>query len=104
MNEVIRRLILGLSGASLLLPSLAGAANLANGNHVFQKHCANCHGPRGLSVNPGVPNFARNEGLTQPDMMLLQMVKTGRKGQPPFFGILSDQDILDALAFSRTLR
>jgi cytochrome c6 len=83
---------------------MAFAANLANGNRVYQQHCSNCHGPRGLSINSGVPNFARNEGLQKPDMMLLQVVKTGRKGQPPFFGILADQDILDALAFSRTLR
>jgi cytochrome c6 len=52
----------------------------------------------------GVPNFAKGEGLRQPDMMLVQMVKTGRKGQPPFMGILADNDILDALAYSRTLR
>lgn len=90
--------------AGTLAPTTAQAADMAKGNRIYQQHCANCHGPRGLSINPGTPNFARGEGLQKADMMLLQTVKTGRKGQPPFFGILSDQDILDALAFSRTLR
>lgn len=104
MKNGICMTVVALATTALLAPSLAFAANLANGNRIYQQHCSNCHGPRGLSINPGVPNFARNEGLQKPDMMLLQVVKTGRKGQPPFFGILPDQDILDALAFSRTLR
>jgi cytochrome c6 len=104
MKRVKSLAVAVLGAANLFMPSLASAANLANGNRIYQQHCANCHGPRGVSVNPGVPNFARNEGLRQSDMMLLQTVKTGRKGQPPFFGILPDQEILDALAFSRTLR
>jgi hypothetical protein len=37
-------------------------------------------------------------------MMLMQTVKSGKKGQPPFFGILNDQQILDSLAYIRTLR
>jgi cytochrome c6 len=93
-----------LAAFAALLPATAAAADLAKGNRIYMQHCANCHGPRGQAVNPGVPNFYRGEGLVQPDMMLLQTVKIGRKGQPPFFGILSDQDILDALAYSRMLR
>lgn len=90
--------------AMSLVATSASAADLAKGNRIYQQHCSNCHGPRGLAISPGVPSFARGEGLRQADMMLMQTVKTGRKGQPPFLGILSDQDILDALAFSRTLR
>lgn len=102
MKACTKYLTAALIGLQSLVPAIA--ADLAKGNRVYQQHCANCHGPRGLSINPGVPNFARGEGLQRPDMMLMQVVKTGRKGQPPFLGIISDQDILDALAFSRTLR
>lgn len=103
MKPIIHVIFAGLFTAGLL-PVSALAADLAKGNRVYQMHCQTCHGPRGMAINPGVPNFARGEGLQQPDMMLLQTVKTGRRGQPPFFGILPDQDILDALAYSRTLR
>lgn len=89
---------------SLCLPTAAPAADLAKGNRIYMQHCASCHGPRGMSLNPGTPNLARNEGLQKADMMLLQTIKMGRGGQPPFFGILTDQDILDTLAYSRTLR
>lgn len=80
------------------------AADLMRGQQVYSMHCVACHGPRGLSVSPNTPSFAKGEGLGQSDMMLLQSVKTGKKGQPPFFGILTDQQILDSLAYSRTLR
>lgn len=93
-----------LLAVALLLPVAAFAADLAKGHRVYMQHCANCHGPSGISVMAGAPNLARQEGLRQPDMMLLQTIKAGRRGQPPFMGILSDPDILDALAYARTLR
>lgn len=104
MTRLLKCSVTVLSAVLLLLPTMASAADLARGQRVYQQHCSNCHGPRGLSVMAGVPNFAKGEGLRQPDMMLVQMVKTGRNGQPPFMGILADNDILDALAYSRTLR
>ena len=82
----------------------AAAVDLMRGQRVYMSHCVSCHGPRGLSLSPNTPNFARGEGMSQPDMMLLQSVKMGIRTQPPFFGILSDQEILDSLAYIRTLR
>lgn len=98
-----------LAGASMLVSALlasfpSAAADLMRGQRVYMSHCVSCHGPRGMSVAPNTPNFARGEGLVQPDMMLLQTVKMGVRSQPPFFGILSDQEILDSLAYIRTLR
>lgn len=91
--------IAALSGATPVL-----AADMMRGQQVYMTHCVSCHGPRGISISPGTPSFARGEGLAQPDMMLVQSIKTGKKGQPPFFGILNDQQILDSLAYIRTLR
>lgn len=93
----------------LAVTTLAGAspafaADMMRGQQIYMAHCVSCHGPRGLSVAPNTPSFAKGEGLGQPDMMLMQMVKSGRKGQPSFFGILNDQQILDSLAYIRTLR
>jgi cytochrome c6 len=91
-----------LAGAIASFPAVA--IDLVHGQKVYDMHCLSCHGAHGVSVAPGAPNFVRGEGLMQPDMMLLQSVKLGKMAQPPFFGILSDQDITDALAYARTLR
>jgi len=90
--------------AGLASSVAANAADMMRGQKVYMTHCVACHGPRGISVAPNTPNFAKGEGLSQPDMMLLQSVKMGKKAQPPFFGILSDQEILDSLAYIRTVR
>jgi cytochrome c6 len=84
--------------------SLAVAANIAQGQQLYGMHCAACHGPRGEGVVPEAPKFRMGERLDQPDIVLMQSVKSGKKTMPPFFGILQDAQILDVLAFVRTLR
>ncbi len=83
---------------------LASAMNLARGQQLYNLHCAACHGSRGEGVVPEAPKFQLGERMEQPDMTLLQSIKTGKKGMPPFFGILQDAQILDVLAYVRTLR
>jgi cytochrome c6 len=82
----------------------AMAANFVQGQQLYQMHCAACHGGRGEGVMPDAPKFRLGERLDQPDMVLMQSVKTGKKTMPPFFGILQDGQILDVLAYVRTLR
>jgi cytochrome c6 len=88
----------------LTVSGMAQAANMANGQRLYNMHCAACHGPRGEGVNPDAPKFRLGERLEQPDMILMQSVKTGKKTMPPFFGLLQDPQILDILAYVRTLR
>ncbi|RIX49885.1 MAG: cytochrome c [Rhodocyclales bacterium GT-UBC] len=92
--------------AVLLVASVAPclAANPANGQRLYNMHCAACHGPRGEGVHPEAPKFRMGERLEQPDLVLMQSVKTGKKTMPPFFGVLQDPQILDILAYVRTLR
>lgn len=78
-------------------------ADLARGAELYQRHCANCHGPNGDSTWPGAPNIARREGMMQTDMALLQKLRVGRGAKPGFQGIMSDPDILSVIAYSRTL-
>lgn len=80
------------------------AANFVQGQQIYQMHCAACHGSRGEGVMPDTPKFRLGERLDQPDMVLMQSVKSGKKTMPPFFGILQDGQILDVLAYVRTLR
>ena len=90
--------------AIFLAPPAASAANLMRGQQIYQMHCAACHGLRGEGIAPEAPKFRLGERLEQPDMMLLQSVKTGKKTMPPFFGILKDPELLDVLGYVRTLR
>jgi len=40
----------------------------------------------------------------QSDLALLASFKSGKNAMPSYIGILSDAEILDVIAFSRTLR
>ena len=87
----------------LILCFPAGAADVMRGAQVYRQYCATCHGMQGQSTWPGAPSFARNESLLQPDQRLLERIRAGRNAMPAYRGILSDQDILNVIAFSRTL-
>jgi len=82
----------------------ASAADVIKGAQIYAKHCAACHGPSGVSVMPGAPHIARGERLMQPDMALLATLRTGKNAMPAYLGILTDREILDVIAYSRTLR
>jgi cytochrome c6 len=42
--------------------------------------------------------------MMQPDAGLLASIRSGRNAMPAYAGILTDRDILDVIAFMRTLR
>jgi len=82
----------------------ARAADVIKGAQIYSRHCAACHGPNGTSVMPNAPHLARGERLMQPDMALLASFKAGKNAMPSYMGILSDAEMLDVIAYSRTLR
>lgn len=90
--------------ALALAASPARAADAIKGGQLYGMHCAACHGPAGISVMPGAPDFARQERLLQPDLALLANIRAGKNAMPAFQAILRDNDILDIIAFIRTLR
>lgn len=79
------------------------AADMFKGKQIYAVNCAVCHGQNGRSTFPGAPNFARQEGLLKPDFTILSTIRSGRNAMPAFFGILSDRDIMDVIAYIRTL-
>ena len=101
-----RRYCGGMLGALALVLGSAcvQAADIIKGSQIYAMHCASCHGPSGISVIPGVPNLARAERMLQSDLALLASLKAGKNTMPAYMGILTDQQILDVIAFSRTLR
>lgn len=82
----------------------AGAADLARGGQVYALHCATCHGPAGQGGIPGAPKFNRGERLMQSDFTLLATVRRGKNVMPAFGGVLRDREILDVIAYLRTLQ
>lgn len=91
-------------GLALLMPGVsANAADTNKGRQLFAANCAICHGQSGRSVMPGAPNFDRGEGLMRPDFTLLASIRGGKNAMPAYQGLLADRDILDVIAFLRTL-
>lgn len=81
----------------------AYAADPVKGGEIYTVHCASCHGVSGDSVMLTAPNFNQGEGLMQPDLVILNSIKSGKNAMPAYRGILSDRDILDVVAYLRTL-
>lgn len=100
----MRTLFVAWCALVLLSATPARAADPSHGAQLYALHCQGCHGRTGVSVMPGAPNLARGEGLMQADMSILAAIKSGKNAMPGYFGILKDQDILDVIAYMRTLR
>lgn len=89
--------------AMALFAASAGAADVQRGNTIYSSHCAVCHGSSGTPVMPGAPNFRRMESLMRPDMQLMMAIRNGKGAMPGYFGVLRDREILDVVAYLRTL-
>lgn len=81
----------------------AVAADIDKGGTLYATHCAACHGANGNPVMPGAPNFRRIETLMKPDTQLLTVIRSGKGVMPGYFGVLRDREILDVVAYLRTL-
>lgn len=91
---------------ALALAAFAGgasAADIQRGTSLYSTHCAVCHGSNGAPVMPGAPNFRRLEGLLRPDAQLMTAIRNGKGAMPAYYGILRDREILDVVAYLRTL-
>lgn len=100
---MIRKLFFGLLIVAPLLSFEVVAANTANGQQLYARNCALCHGARGLSTMASAPNFKRGEGLFQSDFDILRHIEQGKNACPAFIGIMREQQMLDVIAYMRTL-
>jgi cytochrome c6 len=98
------------NSGSLLLATLLGlashgvhAADVGNGNTIYEKHCLICHGPQGAPTWPGTPDFRRGASLMKPDAQLLSAIRYGKGPMPGYLGLLKESDVRDVTAYLRTL-
>ena len=82
----------------------AYAADPRKGATLYSQYCSDCHGNRGVPNMPGVPDFSRNQHLMQSDLVLVKSISVGKGMMPAFQGRLSESDILDVIAYLRTLQ
>ncbi len=88
---------------ALLAAGPAAAADTHKGKNLYQAQCAICHGSEGRATMPGAPSFDRGEQMLRADMALLTLIRSGKNAMPAFQGRLSDRDIMDVIAYIRTL-
>ncbi len=96
----------GLAGVVFALASFqsAYAGNPFNGKAPYQRFCIMCHGERGESKLIGVPNFSRGEAVvSSTDPTLMSVIKNGKGVMPGFQGQIKDAEILDIIAYLRTM-
>ncbi|MDH4107995.1 MAG: cytochrome c [Gammaproteobacteria bacterium] len=95
-----------LAGAVAVLGALdrAVAADYFNGREVYELHCQSCHGFDGRSMDPGTPDFTRGESLFVPDSDLYRQIRDGVGAMPAYRGLIEDNEILDVIAYVRSLQ
>lgn len=101
--KINRNIFVLLIFMSLLCGVTVFAADPQQGGKLYVKKCQNCHGSTGLSDLPGLPDFSRSQGLLKSDNDLLNFIRAGQGMMPAFRGLLTDREILDVIAYLRTL-
>lgn len=104
MSFVLRNFTTVLAAVLLLSSGASQGADSIKGRQLYIANCAMCHGQTGKSTMPGAPNFNRGEKLMRPDGSLLTSIRSGTNACPSFRGMLADRDIMDVIAFLRTLQ
>ncbi len=94
-------LLLALAAAAAATP--ARAADPGKGGALYAVHCATCHGERGEPVWPGAPDFRRPGVLMKTDNQLLALLRQGRGLMPSYLAVMKEREMLDLMAFLRTL-
>jgi len=85
---------------------------LTLGRELFQRNCVACHGSRGkgdgpaaVALNPRPADLTRPERVPKlPDDSLLHVVAKGRNGMPAFEKLLTADQILEVVAYLRSLK
>ena len=95
---------LGLFVLASGLGKQTSAADLFNGQTMYEQRCTTCHDANGKARIPGVPDLRRFKGVIRTDDQWVERLKKGKGGCPPFRGLIRDKDLADVAAYLRALR
>ncbi len=87
----------------LLATGLAQAGDPQRGRQLYIDKCSGCHGLTGFPTMSAVPAFGRGEGVMKSNQELMAFIKRGKVVMPAFEGLMTDVEILDTIAYIRTL-
>lgn len=79
------------------------AASIDRGQQLYTSYCASCHGQNGTPVWPGTPDFKRSTSLIRPDAQLMAVIRQGKGAMPAYVGIIKERELLDLVAYLRTM-
>ena len=101
----VAAVIAALVWAFMLFANEPGAGDVVDagspGAAVFASNCAKCHGADGAGLIG--PQLAGKVAAKFPDVAdQIAVVTNGRKGMPPFDGVLSDEQIQQVVEYTRT--
>lgn len=76
---------------------------LKRGAAIYARFCSGCHGLNGIAAYIGSPSFALAERLGKTDPELLDSIRGGMGVMPGWEDKLPDGDLVDVLAYVRTI-
>lgn len=82
----------------------ASGGDLRQGEQLYLTFCSGCHGVNGISAYEHSPSFAFGERLEKGDAQLMRSLSGGSQEMPGWDGQLTRGELLELLAFVRTLR
>ena len=103
-NAALAALLTATAPLAALGWSGARAADVFAGEAIYLEHCTRCHGTRGRPVLPNVPDFYQGDRLNASDGTLVRKIKAGNGLMPSYNRIIKDRDILNVVAYIRTLQ
>ena len=78
-------------------------SNASQGETIFLKFCAGCHGFEGEANYEHAPSFSLGDRLQKDDRELLQSVLNGKNNMPPWRNKLPVHDLRNAIAYLRLM-
>jgi cytochrome c6 len=91
------------SCGAFLVVAPTRAASIDRGQQLYGAFCANCHGQNGSPIWPGTPDFKRSTSLVRSNSQLLTVIRQGRGAMPAYLGIIKEREMLDLIAYLRTM-
>ncbi len=87
----------------LMVAGVAQAGDPQRGRQIYIDHCSGCHGIAGIPTMNYVPAFGRGDRMMKSDQDLMMLTKRGKGVMPGYKGMMTDTEILDTIAYIRTL-